>query len=146
MNVCMNDAMTAISDSALTVKLPPDLEGILSSGYISRDHCFFLKSLFETSGNATLEMFPDQIGFECFVNHFHFAGESQRGLAAIAAEFCRRASTEWRQLGFPGRLRFIASIKDNECTLRFHLVRDGLQWLADDLNLYRDEAIFTWDT
>jgi hypothetical protein len=146
MNIRMNGRMAALYHPGDSPALSRELEELLSGGFASQGHCVFLAKLFAAGGNARRDMFPDDVGYECFVNHFHFKGGSERDLVSMAVEFCRRAGSNWRRAGFPGELRFIVSVRDDECTTRFHLVREGPQWLDGDLESYRDEAILTCDT
>jgi hypothetical protein len=145
MNVRTNHRMAAVYRQGDLPALPGNLEELLMGGFTSDESCVFLTRLFESKGNATREAFLDDIGYECFVNHLHFAGQSERELASVGLEFCRRAKSEWTKTGLSGDLQFVVSIKDNECTLRFHRVRNGFQWLDHDLNSY-EEAILVCDT
>jgi hypothetical protein len=145
MNIRMNDRMATLYHPSDMPALPGNLDELLMGGFIAHEQCVFFRKLFESKGNATREVFPDDISYECHVNHFHFEGESERELACIGREFCRRARSEWKNSGLSGELQLIISIQERECTLRFHRVRNGLQWLDDDLNLYK-EAILICDT
>lgn len=145
MNIRMNDRMAMLYHPSDMTALPGNLEELLMGGFTLHEQCIFLRKLFESKGNATRAAFADAIGYECFVNHFHFEGESERELASIGVEFCKRARLEWGKSGLSGDLQFIISIRANECTLRFHRVRNDPQWLDDDLNLY-EEAILICDT
>jgi hypothetical protein len=45
-------------------------------GFVSEEGCCFLRNLYEHRGNACPSMFPDETGYECFVNHIHIEGNS----------------------------------------------------------------------
>jgi hypothetical protein len=145
----MNDMMTRFHQPIDSLPFPSDLEEILLKGFVSREGCIFFRKFVEDKGTASSDMrktYFDEIGYECFVNHFHFKGGSEGELATVAAEFCRRAHAIWEKSNLSGELRFIVSIRDHEATVRFHLIREGNQWLADDLNSYKNEAILVYDT
>jgi hypothetical protein len=100
----------------------------------------------------------DETGTECHWSKFHledFMPEEvgQQEIARIALDYVwlLRASLSAAEL--PGRFRLIVSIElsglqprsNTICTVRFHRLRPGQVWLADDLEEYKDEAIAACD-
>ena len=149
MHIQMNDRMAFLYRPSDSPTLPADLEDILLGGFVSGEGCAFFGKFMEPNEIASRDSLGsdyDEIQYECFVNHFHVKGESDRELVSIAVELFRRAHAIWDNSGLLGELRFIVSVKDQEATIRFHLIREGIQWLADDLNLYNNEAVLVYDT
>ena len=96
--------------------------------------------------------FPDRTGFECFINHVHlpFKGTKEAltpclQYAAALQEALIPFITEARQF------RVIVSLSEDDafpkyaCTVRFHQIRTGENWVADDLEGYKSEAILVFD-
>jgi hypothetical protein len=56
------------------------------AAFVTREKCVFLDSLYDQRGNATASMFPDETGYECFVNHVQLDGATGNDalLAALA--------------------------------------------------------------
>jgi len=94
----------------------------------------------------------DSTGFECSANSLHVEDylEAQPGgysLAPIALACARRLASHLRQwVADPCRIIVNVRPADGTSTLRFHKIRAGERWIADDLEGYRDEAVLVLDT
>jgi hypothetical protein len=91
----------------------------------------------DRSGNATIPSFVDATGYEAFVNHVHVDDYVQdRGLwLAVSILYAARIKAK------DPRLVVIISIDEQSCTVRFHRMRVGEEWLSGDLEGYADEGI-----
>jgi hypothetical protein len=120
---------------SLVAPLPDRLQEILASGVIEIGPCVFLKALAE-GAHASADDFPDVTGYECFVNHVHIEDYARTNMTAIGVTLLCEISLVLRQR-FPERsFRGIIADDENSCTVRFHTVRLGEQWLLDDLDEY----------
>jgi hypothetical protein len=100
----------------------------------------------------------DETGTECHWSKFHLedlmpkeVGSHEMARMAVDYVWLLRASLAAGKIS--GRFRLIVSIElsgiqphaKTICTVRFHRVRPGQEWLADDLEGYKDEAIAACD-
>jgi hypothetical protein len=46
---------------------------------------------------------------------------------------------------YPGRFNVILSYDGESCTVRFHKIRAGQRWLAEDLEGYVDEGVLVFE-
>ena len=100
---------------------------------------------------AWISAFPDDTGYEAFVNHLHVdlpdgSLDPVRVANGIAALDHLQRAVE----SFPdaGSVRLILAVSFDEyaaVTVRFHRRRRGEEWLAADLEGYEQEAILVRD-
>lgn len=112
---------------------------MMNSTLLEVEGCVFLKALFEADHSGR-QSFPDDTGYECFVNHIHMDDFVDDNLVSAGIVFLNEISIRLnRQL--PNR-QFTGIISaDNEgCVVRFHSIRPGEQWVGDDLEAY-EEAV-----
>jgi hypothetical protein len=89
---------------------------------------------------------PDKTGFECFINHVHlrFDGTRQTLIPCLEhAEALQKAL-----LPFTGDRQFrviVALADDDDCTVHFHQIRQGENWISQDLEGYKSEAMLVFD-
>lgn len=143
----MNDKMRTICSLHRNdnVSVPNELMNLLSAGLVSEGDCVFLRSLYSRRGNAVRESFPDEVGYECFVNHIHVDDYTTEVPLPVGLALVNELGAIWAQQGMGGTLRVILSSDDIDCVLRCHLLRQDQSWLADDIETYRNEAILVAD-
>ena len=131
-----------------TVKLDSGIARIGDAGLRHANECILLAALADKTGNSSISDFADRTGWECFVNKIHLedwlddlALEKQELLIAQAILLAERL----KPLVATVALRFIVSFDEMSCTLRMHQIRQGEDWLNDDLESYREEGILCWD-
>jgi hypothetical protein len=128
--------------------LPTALLGIGKAAFISEEGCYFLDALYHGRGNATLHSFPDETGYECFVNHLHLddyavGSANQVGLALTLMQ---NIKSQWRESKYSALpLEFVVSVDDSSCVLRFHVLRQGQRYLDEDLEAYKEDAVLVSD-
>lgn len=104
-----------------------------------------LKKEYERNRHVRVTAFPDRTGFEAFINHVHlpFSGTRESLLSCLDyAAALRRALTPLVGLR---RFKIILSIEKGDCSVRFHEIRVGENWVAENLEEYADEAIIVLD-
>jgi len=123
----------------LAAPLPEGLEELIASGFVDTGQCICLKALAERA-HAEPDDFPDCTGYECFVNLVHVDDYASTNMTAIGITFLSEISRLLRER-FPERsFRGIITIDEATCTVRFHAVRLGEQWLGDDLDKYEERV------
>jgi len=145
-------ALLAASQGAAIVDVPEKFRWLLAAGVREVDGCVFLRELFTADDASALPSFHDAVGFECSINKVHLEDFLDRGyarepaaLALIALSSARLLATTLHRVS-NATFRIIASVQGRHSTLRFHKVREGESWLAEDLDGYAEEAIFVLDT
>jgi hypothetical protein len=91
-------------------------------------------------GNASLANCHDETGLECFVNKLHIDDEFERAewfeAIYIFGELVARRSGGYK-------VRIIATIDDLSCTIRFHSIREGQDWLGGDIEDHANPVMYT---
>lgn len=122
-------------------ELNSQLKKIVEKGFIEREKCFFLKELFNKSTNATQCDFPDETGYECFINTVHIDDYVEKNYIPVAWKFAEALIQKWRTEHFEMVLSVIVSSDEMGATVKCHLVRKNQSWIASDLNKYKDAVM-----
>jgi hypothetical protein len=148
----MNAAMSSLLTNMRPDTVPPGFRRLVDEGFgqVAGHVCWRARA----SDRDTVDVTPfhDSTGFECAVNSLHVEDylEPQPGghaLAPIAITCARWLASQLRQsVADPCRIIVNVRPADGTSTLRFHKVRAGESWLADDLEGYLDEAVLVLDT
>ena len=95
--------------------------------------------------------FPDQTGLECSANKLRMEAMFPPRLVASCPLLlltaglltARALSSELSRM--PGRFNVIVSYDGDSCAVRFHKIRAGQRWLAEDLEGYVDEGVLVFE-
>ena len=122
---------------------------LLARGLARIEDCVVLVSQ-ENLAHAKLDDFTDETGYECFVNHVHvtdYIDTPTNGLVLLeqGIALARKLAQALSDSSMEGHFRIIISFDESECTVRFHKIRRGQNWLSADLEKY-EEAIGILDT
>jgi len=117
------------------------LESLKLPNFTVVDGSVLLKDEYERAGHVKTTDFPDRTGFECFVNHVHlpFSGTSDSLLSCLGYAVALQRGIA--RLAGKRRFQVIVSVAEDGCTVRFHEVRPGENWVSEDLEGYAEEAI-----
>jgi len=129
-------------------RLPLDakLDTIASDGIVAIDGCYLLRTEAEKSTNATISDFPDETGYECFINHIHIDDYMSEDLVNQSVGYASKVLRMWNEQKLDGELISTIGLTKNECTnrdeavVRFYHKRQNESWLSDDLDVY-DAAV-----
>lgn len=146
MNHPMKGLLDALVDSP-PPSLPAELSAVTNKGFVTQGACSFLRVLCEHRGNAIPSMFPDETGYECFINHIHIDTHSNEPLP-LAMVFADEVGKAWVSSGSSGSrnsLRVIVSCNDTGCVVRCHVVRPQQSWLDENLEAYQHDAVWVND-
>jgi hypothetical protein len=150
-NKRMERLLSRLTSTRGNVELDESLTVILRAGFVVEGDSVLLRSQ-KKLGKVAQANFPDATGYECFVNHVHIEDHVLgKGTGSItvhkqALEFGRRLS-ESLSSSFPGKpFLVVLACSESGSSVRFHAVRPGQGWLAEDLEGYAGEAILTIET
>jgi hypothetical protein len=94
---------------------------------------------------------PDKTGFECFINHVHLPFDGTNESLISCLEYAATLQEALTPLTGDRQFRVIVSLSEvddfpeSACTVRFHQIRPGEDWIAEDLEGYKSEAILVFD-
>lgn len=140
------------SDFARHEKLSEKLSQLLAPGFTDLGGAIVLTAMRNIAENVKPENFPDLTGFECFVNHIHVEDQldgpasDRTALLRQGIAFALATESQLRST-FPGKpFKVIVAATAHGCGVRFHLMRSGEEWLASDLDGYKEEAILVLES
>jgi len=133
--------------------LDPGLQAIVSRGLSEHDGCWLLTELFHPESSTPRSAFPDDTGYEAFINHVHLddvidvaSGELSKHLLKQGIAYAHAL----RELATPaGAFRIVLSVEATEplnLGVRILRRRPGEGWLSNDLEQYREHAVLVIDT
>jgi hypothetical protein len=142
-----------------SIPMPSALVSIASGGFEERDGCLVLRSVPVVAATLRfLEKRDDKTGTEAAlsdINIERFLAKSidRSELSRLGLDFGFFLGKELMRSGFAGPFRVIVSTQpadlsqsiDDTCTVRFHRLRAGEDWLNNDLESYKSEAIAVLD-
>jgi hypothetical protein len=141
-NQPMLSLLVALAKSAHPT-LAAELTALVQSALLEEHGCWFLEPLRNGAMSSSLSQFPDRTGFECFVNHVHIGDfvDGELDASILHLQGLLLAEQLERKLKPVGAFRIIVSCDETDCAVRFHKLRPGEQWVLDDLETYREEAL-----
>jgi hypothetical protein len=144
----MNDKMSALLQRAglRWPLLAQDIPGQLPTFEIVED-CVLLKDHWEPNKYVKITDCFDKTGFECFINHVHFRFAGTNESLITCLEYASKLQEALMPLTQDRQFRVIVGLPedDRDCTVRFHQIRSGEDWISEDLEGYKSEAILIFD-
>ena len=143
----MNSVMLKAYDDLLpdNIELDNDLREIVEAGFVGDDGCYLLKKYLEIGTNVSFSDFPDKTGYECFINSVNIDDYVKDNYLAQGLCFVRNILSRWNEFQDDEVLMAILSLDELGSKVKFHTLREGEQWLADELDEY-EEAILLVDS
>ena len=95
--------------------------------------------------------FPDATGLECSANKLRMEAMfparivQSFPLLLLTAGLVTARTVASELARHPGRFNVIVSFDGDSCVVRFHKIRAGEKWLADDLEGYVDEGVLVFE-
>ena len=126
--------------------LDPNLAGIIRRGFVELNGCTVFAQFQSSAQSVTVADCFDETGYESFINHLHvedYLDSSFSPLERVAQGFtltsvlARSLESHYPSITF----RILLSCSSSGCSVRFHTLRPGQQWIRDDLESYLDEAL-----
>jgi hypothetical protein len=136
----LNKKMASEFGSAAFSGKPLDssLVSLLEDGFIVQDGCVFLSAFFSSETSVTKNSFPDNTGFECFVNSFHIDDYVEDNYLENTMLFIEKLFLVWRLLDYKMDINVIVSLNDFGAVVRFHVIRECENWISSDLEEYEE--------
>ncbi|MEB6380845.1 hypothetical protein MXM41_18220 [Leclercia adecarboxylata] len=123
--------------------LPEELSSWVDKGFVKQRNCVFLAALFHSYPKD--EYLFDKTGVECFVNSFHIDDYVAERYLEYSCLFCNAIFNKWHQEGNSEKLNMIVSMDEFGAVIKFHVIRQGENWLSHDLEKYEDAIFVTND-
>src|SRR6266403_433701 len=100
-----------------------------------------LKNQYEANKHVSPADLPDKTGYECFINHVHIPFDGTGASLKSCLSYAIALQKGLARIAENRRFLVIVSVSDPECTVRFHQLRQGQTWIAEDLEGYAEEAV-----
>jgi hypothetical protein len=137
--------------------VPSRFRRLVEGGFKEVQGCTFYRDLFHADqlSDSLFEIVMDKTGYDCSVNHIHLEEYCQKGairdvqsLALISVQCASFLADSLRKKYPDDSFKILVSVRDEDrtCTMRFHKERRGEPWIDDDLEHYKEEAVFVMDT
>ena len=105
-----------------------------------------LKNNYEANKHVKPADLPDKTGYECFINHVHRPFDGTGASLKSSLSYAIALEKGLARIAKNRSFQVIVSVNDHECTIRFHRLRQGEAWIADDLEGYADDAVLLLGT
>jgi hypothetical protein len=115
------------------------------------EDCVLLKDQWDPNGHVKIADCFDKTGFECLINHVHLPFDGSNETLISCLEYAAMLQEALMPLATERLLRVIVSLSEDDefpkfaCTVRFHQIRPGETWIAEDLEGFKSEAILVVD-
>jgi hypothetical protein len=115
------------------------------------EDCVLLRNDFERNRHVKISDLLDKTGFECFINHIHLPFRSTTESLVSCLAHAVSIEKALIPLAQNRRFRVIVGISvddsssERNCTIRFHQIRSGEGWVADNLEGYESDAVLVFD-
>jgi hypothetical protein len=108
------------------------------------DGSVLLKQEFQGTQHVKPSDFQDRTGYESFINHVHLRFEQSRESLVSCLRYTIALQTGLARLQPRRHFQIIVAVDEGDCTVRFHEVRIGESWVAENLEGY-SEALLVLD-
>ncbi len=105
-----------------------------------------LKNQYEPNKHVSPADFPDKTGYESFINHVHRPFDGTAASLKSCLSYAIALQKGLTRIAENLRVQVIVSVDDHGCTVRFHQLRQGEAWIAEDLEGYADDAVLLLET
>ena len=121
----------------VAVEKPPELEQV--------QDCVLLKGEYDRHRHVTVESCFDRTGYEAFLNHVHIPFRETKESLIVCLSYATSLRRTLAPLSADRRFRVIVGISDNDSSVRFHQIRPREDWISENLEGYKSEAILVFD-
>jgi len=105
-----------------------------------------LKNQYETNKHVSPADLPDKTGYECFINHVHLPFDGTDASLKSCLSYAIALQKGLARIAKNRSFQVIVAVEDHGCTVRFHQLRQGEAWIAEDLEGYADDAVLLLET
>jgi hypothetical protein len=100
-----------------------------------------VKCLFDRNKHIKLTDFPDRTGYEALINHVHFPLDDHRESLLKCLSYATNLQRELTAISAGRRFLVVVSAESKNCVVRFYQVRPKEDWISDNLEGYKEEAV-----
>ncbi len=125
---------------SMPLRVNPTGRGFTRKSFVVSRRCVLLRKQYKYQP-ITKKYFHDKTGYECFVNYVHLKFDGTRGTLRSCLEYCANLETALIALSSRRHFKIHASFSGDGSVVRFHTIRPGENWSADDLEGYKEEAV-----
>ena len=145
----MNQRMSALLQQA-DIPVPfvddPALRTLSLPAFSVVGEFVLLKNQYEPNKHVSPADFPDKTGYESFIDHVHRPFDGTAASLKSCLSYAIALQKGLTRIAGNRRFQVIVSVDDHECTVRFHQLRQGETWIAEDLEGYAEEAVLLLET
>lgn len=105
-----------------------------------------LKNNYEANRRVKPADHKDQTGFECSINHVHLPFDGTDASLKSCLSYAIALHKGLTRIAKSRSFQVIVAVEDRGCTVRFHRLRQGEAWIAEDLEGYADDAVLLLGT
>lgn len=105
-----------------------------------------LKNNYEANKHVKPADHEDKTGFECFINHVHLPFDGTGASLKSCLSYSIALQKGLARIAKNRSFMVITSVNADWCTVRFHQLRQGEAWIAEDLEGYTEEAVLLLET
>jgi len=116
--------------SVIEKELDISLLSLLNEGFTYKNGCWVLKALCKKAYAKPTD-FIDETGYECFVNSFHIDDYVSSNYIEEAFIFIRDLFKIWNKAANNCVLKGFITQTDYGANVKFHVVRDGENWINE---------------
>jgi hypothetical protein len=115
------------------------------------EDCVLLKDQWDPNGHLMIKDCFDKTDFECLINHVHLPFDGTNETLISCLEHAATLQEALIPLAADRKFRVIVSVSEDDefpksaCVVRFHQIRPGENWMAENLEEFKSEAILTFD-
>lgn len=129
----------------LSHELPPELNKVISKGFIEREgYCFlraYQKRAPKSDVKSATKYLHDSTGIECWVNDIRIDSEDYEHHMQLSFIFAAKLMKRWKRSKFYHPAVLLIASNETSTQLKFHLKREGESWFAEDLEGYGSTGI-----
>jgi hypothetical protein len=137
-------AKNLLRKTRLNCQLVGSLKNIADNGFYCLNGCYVFRGL-PGGTNVKISNFPDNTGYECFMNSLHIEDCDTEVPFAQAMLFVVATFESWNFFHSDLTLMAIVSANDQSVVTKFHVRRLREQWLSEDIEDY-DDPVLTLDS
>jgi hypothetical protein len=123
-------------------QLEISLQKLLENGFKISNDCYFLDTLFNQQKHIKESDFIDKTGYECFINSIHIDDYVENDFFEQTMLFAKYLIELWNKNNYDKSIVIIIGETDFGFNLKFHLHREGEQWISiKDIDRFEESLI-----
>lgn len=130
MMIFNNKMFSLFGNTKLKTKtLNAKLLHLMKDGFINKNGCYFLDTLYKKNKHITQEDFIDKTGYECFINSFHVDDYVNKNYVEQGYLFLKNLFEMWNLNNDALILIGLLSQTEFGANIKFYIKRKNEEWL-----------------